>query len=70
MALTMLQISKTDFVEEFLQLMKTWLLMMCSQQRRQQFQFAVSSLIQGFIYCKKSETMPISKFKMEKICQS
>ena len=26
--------------------------------------------MQGFIYCKKSETMPISKFKMEKLCQS
>ena len=28
------------------------------------------TVCQGFIYCKKSETMPISKFKMEKLCQS
>ena len=25
-------------------------------------------LNQGFIYCKKSETMPKSKFKVEKLC--
>jgi hypothetical protein len=27
-----------------------------------------SKLDQGFIYCKKSETMPKPKFKMEKLC--
>ena len=26
------------------------------------------TLLQGFIYCKKSETMPKPKFKMEKLC--
>ena len=28
------------------------------------------SVRQGSIYCKKSETMPNPKFKMEKLCQS